>query len=102
MPYGAAYGSSKGGVSALTRTLAVEFAKQGVRCNAVCPGSIKTAMGSGANLPEDADMKLVMRAMPLDKPRGPEVVAALVAMLASDDGAHINGEEIRVDGGTLS
>ena len=102
MPYGAAYGSSKGGVSALTRTLAVEFAKQGVRCNAVCPGSIKTAMGSGGNLPEDADMKLVMRAMPLDKPRGPEVVAGLVAMLASEDGAHINGEEIRVDGGTLS
>ncbi len=102
MPYGAAYGSSKGGVSALTRTLAVEFAKQGVRCNAVCPGSIKTAMGSGGNLPGDADMKLVMRAMPLDKPRGPEVVAGLIAMLASEDGAHINGEEIRVDGGTLS
>lgn len=102
MPYGAAYGSSKGGVSALTRTLAVEFARQGVRCNAVVPGSIRTAMGSGKNLPEDVDMQLVMRAAPLDKPRKPEVVAALIAMLASEDGAHINGEEIRVDGGTLS
>ena len=102
MPYGAAYGTSKGGVSALTRTLAVEFGKQGVRCNAINPGSIKTAMGSGSNLPEDPDMQLVMRALPIDKPRGPEVIASVVAMLASEDGAHINGEEIRVDGGTLS
>ncbi|NNL65459.1 MAG: SDR family oxidoreductase [Myxococcales bacterium] len=102
MPYGAAYGTSKGGVSALTRTLAVEFGKKGVRCNAVVPGSIQTAMAGGGLLPEDADMRLVMRAMALDKPRGPEAIAAVVAMLASDDGAHINGEEIRVDGGTLS
>ena len=102
MPYGAAYGSSKGGVSALTRTLAVEFAKQGIRCNAVVPGSIRTAMGSGKNLPEEVDMQLVLRAAPLDKPRKPEVVASVIAMLASEDGAHINGEEIRVDGGTLS
>ena len=102
MPYGAAYGTSKGGVSALTRTLAVEFGKRGVRCNAINPGSIKTAMGGGHNLPEDPDMQLVMRAMPLDKPRGPEVIAAVVALLASEDGAHINGEEIRVDGGTLA
>ena len=42
------------------------------------------------------------RAMPLDKPRGPEVVASVVAMLASEDGVHINGESIRMDGGTLA
>ncbi len=59
-------------------------------------------MGSGDNLPEDTDMQLVMRATALDKPRKAEVVAGLIAMLASEDGAHINGEEIRVDGGTLS
>ena len=102
MPYGAAYGTSKGGVSALTRTLAVEFGKKGVRCNAINPGSIKTAMMGGDALPEDADQRLVMRAMSLGPPRGPEVVAATIAMLASDDGIHINGEEIRVDGGTLA
>lgn len=102
MPYGAAYGTSKGGVSALTRTIAVEFGGRGVRCNAICPGSILTAMGSGGVLPEDADMKLVSRAMPLDKPRPPAVIASVVAMLASRDGSHINGEEIRVDGGTLA
>lgn len=102
MPYGAAYGTSKGGVSALTRTLAVEFGKHGVRCNAVNPGSILTAMSGSDVLPEDADWKLVSRAQPLDQPRTPEVVAAVFATLASDDGIHINGEEIRVDGGTLA
>ena len=102
MPYGSAYGTSKGGVSALTRTLAVEFGKQGVRCNAVNPGSIKTAMMGGDLLPSDADPQLLMRAMSIGPPRGPEVVAATIAMLASNDGIHINGEEIRVDGGTLA
>lgn len=102
MPYAAAYGASKGGVLALTRTLAVEYAKRGLRANAVCPGSIKTAMGSRANLPEGIDFALLQRAMPLDKARGPEVVAGVIALLASDDGAHINGEAVRVDGGTLA
>ena len=102
MPYGAAYGTSKGGVSALTRTIAVEFGKKGIRCNAVNPGSILTAMAGPDVVPEDADMKLIMRAQPLDRPRGPEVVAATIVMLASDDGVHINGEEIRVDGGALA
>ncbi len=103
LAYGGAYSASKGGVLALTRTLAVEYGKQGVRCNAVCPGSIKTPMSAGgAGLPEDADMKLVMRQMALDKPRGPEQVASLVAFLASDEAAHINGERILIDGGTLA
>jgi len=102
MPYGCAYGTSKGGVLALTRTLAVEFGKQGVRCNALCPGSITTAMSGGGVLPKDADWKLVARATPLDTARGPEVVASVVALLCSDDGIHINGESIRMDGGTLA
>ncbi|HEX2484453.1 MAG TPA: SDR family NAD(P)-dependent oxidoreductase [Myxococcota bacterium] len=102
MPYAAAYGASKAGVLALTRTLAVEYAKKGLRANAVCPGSIKTAMGSRAHLPEGIDFALLQRAMPLDKARGPEVVAAVIALLASDEGAHINGESVRVDGGTLA
>jgi NAD(P)-dependent dehydrogenase (short-subunit alcohol dehydrogenase family) len=101
MPYGAAYGTSKGGVLALTHTIAVEYGKRGVRCNAICPGSIKTAMGSNV-LPSDPDWDLVRRAMPLDKARGPEVVASVVALLLSEDGVHINGESIRMDGGTLA
>jgi len=102
LAYGAAYGTSKGGVSALTRTLAVEFGRRGLRCNAVNPGSIQTAMMTDGLLPEDADSRLVQRAQSLGRPRGPEVVAAVIALLASEDGIHINGEEIRVDGGTLA
>jgi meso-butanediol dehydrogenase/(S,S)-butanediol dehydrogenase/diacetyl reductase len=103
LAYGAAYGASKAGVLALTRSLAVEYAGRGLRANAVCPGSILTPMTSGgAGLPAKVDPKLIRRAMALDKPRGPEAVAGVIAMLASDDGVHINGEEIRVDGGTLS
>jgi NAD(P)-dependent dehydrogenase (short-subunit alcohol dehydrogenase family) len=102
LPYGAAYGTSKGGVSALTRTLAVEFGKQGLRCNAVNPGSIMTAMSGQGIMPEKPDMQLLARTMSISKPQGPEVVASVIAMLASEDGVHINGEEIRIDGGTLA
>lgn len=101
-PWAAAYSASKGGVLALTRTIAVEYGKRGVRCNAVCPGSIKTPITRDFEFPEGADTDLVTRIMALDKPRGPETVAAAIAFLASDDAAHINGDEVRVDGGTLS
>lgn len=102
MPYGAAYGSSKAGVLALTRGIAVEYGKRGLRANAVCPGSIDTAMTNPDRVPKDIDWKLLRRMMPLDRSRGPETVASVIAMLASKDGAHVNGEFIRVDGGTLA
>jgi NAD(P)-dependent dehydrogenase (short-subunit alcohol dehydrogenase family) len=103
LAYGACYAASKGAVLSFTKALAVEYGKQGVRVNSVCPGSIKTPMTKGgAGLPKDADMQLVLRQMALDQARGPETVASLIAFLASDDAAHINGEDILVDGGTLA
>jgi NAD(P)-dependent dehydrogenase (short-subunit alcohol dehydrogenase family) len=101
-PWAAAYSASKGGVLALTRTIAVEYGRRGVRCNAVCPGSIQTPITKDFEFPEGADMDLVRRIMALDKARGPETVAAAIAFLASDDAAHVNGEHVRVDGATLS
>jgi len=101
-PWAAAYSASKGGVLALTRTIAVEYGRRGLRCNAVCPGSIQTPITKDFEFPEGADMDLVRRIMALDKARGPETVAATIAFLASDDAAHVNGEHVRVDGGTLS
>ena len=83
-PWAAAYSASKGGVLALT------------------PGSITTPITKDFEFPEGADMDLVRRIMALDKARGPETVAAAIAFLASDDAAHVNGEDVRVDGGTLS
>jgi meso-butanediol dehydrogenase/(S,S)-butanediol dehydrogenase/diacetyl reductase len=102
LPYGAAYGASKGGVLAFTNAIAVEYGKQGVRANAVCPGSITTPMTQSPTLPEGMDGKLLFRAMPLDQFRGPETAASVIAFLASDDAAHVNGERIRCDGATLS
>jgi NAD(P)-dependent dehydrogenase (short-subunit alcohol dehydrogenase family) len=102
MPWGAAYASSKGGVIALTRSLAVEYGGEGMRANAICPGSIDTAMTNPDMIPKGANMKLIHRIMPLDRSRGPETVASVIAMVASGDGIHINGETIRVDGGTLA
>jgi meso-butanediol dehydrogenase/(S,S)-butanediol dehydrogenase/diacetyl reductase len=102
-PWTAAYSASKGGVLALTYTLAIEYCGQGLRANAVCPGSVQTPIHSAFKLPAGADRKLLYRIMPPDGVfRGPEAAAAAVAFLASDDAAHINGTEIRVDGGTLS
>lgn len=102
-PWTAAYSASKGGVLALTYTLAIEYCAQGLRANAVCPGSVTTPIHSAFKLPAGADRKLVYRIMPPDGVfRGPEAAASVVAFLASDDAAHINGTEIRVDGGTLS
>lgn len=99
MPWGAAYGASKGGVLAFTRTLAVEYAKRGLRANTVCPGSIDTPMSTNAEIPADADRELLARIVPLDHARGPETVSGVIALLLSEDGAHMNGEDVRVDGG---
>ncbi|MGH9187162.1 MAG: SDR family NAD(P)-dependent oxidoreductase, partial [Acidimicrobiales bacterium] len=90
------------GVLALTRTLAVEYGRQGIRANAVCPSGITTPITDDFVFPEGADTRLVYRIMPLDRSRGPETVAAAIAFLASDDAAHVNGEELRVDGATLA
>ena len=101
-PWAAAYAASKGGVLALTRTLAVEYAKQGLRVNAVCPGSIDTPITGAFNVPEGADPSLVRRIMAPVGPSGPEPVAAAIAYLASDDASHVIGADLRIDGATHS
>ena len=101
-PWAAAYSASKGGVLALTKVLAVEYARDGLRANCVCPGSIDTPITSDFVFPDGVDTRLIKRMMALDHPRGPETVAAAIAFLASDDAAHVNGESLRVDGGTLA
>jgi NAD(P)-dependent dehydrogenase (short-subunit alcohol dehydrogenase family) len=102
LPYGGAYCASKGGVLALTRSIAVEFGDRGVRANCVCPGSIVTAMTSSSLFPDDIDIQKLLRHNSMRGPDGPEVVASVIAMLASDDGRHINGEQIRMDGAALA
>jgi len=102
LPCGLAYSASKGGVLAMTRSIAVEYAKRGVRANCVCPGDINTGMTDGIKFPKTMDFELMPRIMSLTGAKAPAVVAGVIAMLVSDDGIHITGEDIRVDGGTLS
>jgi meso-butanediol dehydrogenase / (S,S)-butanediol dehydrogenase / diacetyl reductase len=101
-PWTAAYSASKGGVIALTCGIAIEYAKQGLRANAICPGSIETPITQAFQVPAGADPKLVRRMMPITGFAGPEKVATAVAFLASDEGSHITGETLRIDGGALS
>jgi meso-butanediol dehydrogenase/(S,S)-butanediol dehydrogenase/diacetyl reductase len=101
-PWAAAYAASKGGVLALTKTLAVEYAKQGLRANAVCPGSIDTPITGAFNLPDGADGRLLHRIMSPVGMADPSVVAAAIAYLGSGDASHVNGADLRVDGATHS
>lgn len=99
-PWMAAYASSKGGVAALTQSLAVEYAKQGLRVNAVAPGSVESGITSRITFPDDIDHKLIYRIMSPTGSGQPESVASVIAMLASADGAHMTGALVRIDGGT--
>jgi NAD(P)-dependent dehydrogenase (short-subunit alcohol dehydrogenase family) len=101
-PWAAAYSASKGGVLALTRTLAIEYAKQGLRANAVCPGSIDTPITGAFTLPEGADGRLLHRIMSPVGMGDPSLVAAAIAYLGCDDSLHVNGADLRIDGGTHS
>lgn len=101
-PWMLAYAASKGGVLSMTYTLAVEYAKRGLRVNAVAPGGVETPIREIEFPTEGLDFELFARISPIDQVRGPETVAGAIAFLASDDAAHVNGTCLRVDGGTLA
>lgn len=103
-PYLSAYAASKGAIASLTKSIAWEYMRRGVRANAVAPGSITTGIthDTQANIMEGVDWSLYDH---LSAPNGfgdPDAIAGVIAMLASDDGYHVNGEIVRVDGGTHS
>ncbi|MFE7191036.1 SDR family NAD(P)-dependent oxidoreductase [Kitasatospora sp. NPDC057541] len=101
-PYMAAYAATKGGIQSFTHAIAAEYAKQGLRAVCVAPGSIDSGMTSNPGLPADADFSLLAKLSPAIGQgfAGPETVAGVIAMLASDDGAFVTGTELRIDGGT--
>jgi NAD(P)-dependent dehydrogenase (short-subunit alcohol dehydrogenase family) len=91
-----AYCASKGGLVMLTKTAAVEYAKQGIRVNAILPGVIGTGMIP--NLPPDL-IEGMKAATPQNRIADPSEVATVALFLASDDASFITGESIVVDGG---
>lgn len=101
--YTIAYSASKHAVAAITKGLAIEFAAQGVRVNAICPGHVNTPMTQTAP-PEGVDWALVMRNAPklLDGSCDPEDIAGLFAWLASDEARRVTGSLFTMDGGQLA
>jgi NAD(P)-dependent dehydrogenase (short-subunit alcohol dehydrogenase family) len=93
------YTASKGGVLALSRELGVQFAREGIRVNALCPGPVNTPLLRElfAKDPERAARRLVH--VPLGRFAEPEEIAAAVAFLASDDASFITASQFLVDGG---
>lgn len=93
------YTASKGGVLAMTRELGVQFARQGIRVNALCPGPVNTPLLQElfAKDPERAQRRLVH--IPKGRFAEADELAAAVAFLASDDSSFITGSTFLVDGG---
>jgi NAD(P)-dependent dehydrogenase (short-subunit alcohol dehydrogenase family) len=106
-PYMAAYAASKGGVLSFTHSLALEYAKQGLRAVNIQPGGVSTALALRTldKMPDGYDLGLWAKQTPLLHGKDNEIlgdpgaVASVIAMVASDDGAFLTGTEIRVDGG---
>ena len=97
--YSAGYCAAKHGLVGLTRALAIEFTKDRLRVNAVCPGGMLTPQVTDFVAPDNADFNLIMR---IAAPRGmmaPADVAKVIAFLASDDAAAIHGAVYNVDNG---
>jgi NAD(P)-dependent dehydrogenase (short-subunit alcohol dehydrogenase family) len=93
------YTASKGGVLAMSRELGVQFAREGIRVNALCPGPVNTPLLRDlfAADPERAARRLVH--VPMGRFAEPEEIAAAVAFLASDDSSFITASSFLVDGG---
>jgi len=102
-PYNAAYCASKGGVSLMTRAMAVEFNRRGVRVNAVAPAGIDTPLTKQFGFVEGSDPAEYQKMFP---PTGemaqPEQVASVIAFLASDEAAYVSGSVVPIDMGVTA
>jgi NAD(P)-dependent dehydrogenase (short-subunit alcohol dehydrogenase family) len=98
----AAYCASKAGLVGLTRAVAVDHAREGIRCVAICPGTVETEWIGKilANAPDPLAAREAMAARQLDGRLGsPSEIAAMVAFVAGPDGRFINGAALVLDGG---
>ncbi|MGO8946891.1 MAG: SDR family NAD(P)-dependent oxidoreductase [Ktedonobacterales bacterium] len=98
------YSASKGAVLALTRSIAMDFVDQGIRCNAICPGTVQTPFVEGylkRSFPgqEDAVRQTLHARQPIGRMGRPEEIAAAALYLASDEAAFITGSALVIDGG---
>jgi NAD(P)-dependent dehydrogenase (short-subunit alcohol dehydrogenase family) len=98
------YNASKGGVLLLTKTMAVELGRHGIRVNALCPGYIRTPLNETIAATMDAgfEASYARERIPLGRAGRAEEVAAAYAFLASDDASFIHGAALVIDGGQLA
>lgn len=95
---GIGYAASKGGVISLTRTVAANWGRKGVRANALCPGGVETPMTEKMFARPEV-LEMLTRTSPLGRVAQPEELAATVAFLISDDSSYLTGATLVVDGG---
>lgn len=95
----AAYTSAKGGVIQLTKSIAIDYGKLGVRANAVCPGAIETPSNSRFLAENEEVRRYQVEMSVLGRTGVPEEIATAVAFLASDEASFITGATLAVDGG---
>jgi len=98
------YSASKGAILAMTRSIAIDFVGQGIRCNAICPGTVHTPFVEGylkRSFPgqEDAVRQTLHARQPIGRMGKPEEIAAAALYLASDEAAFITGSALVIDGG---
>ncbi|HZR73380.1 glucose 1-dehydrogenase [Bradyrhizobium sp.] len=104
-PGWSAYAATKAGVNAMARVMASELSPRGIRVNVVAPGAVRTPIWNSVAPTADAFAALEKRiagVTPLGRIAEPDHIAKTVLFLASDDAAHVQGQEIFVDGGATS
>jgi len=95
------YSASKGGIAALTKTLALELAPYNIRVNAIAPGAIDTPMAASAKA-DQKTLEQTLAVIPLHRMGKPEEIASTVLFLTSDASSYITGSIVVVDGGWLA
>ena len=102
IPSIASYNASKGAINQLTRVMALALADQGVRVNAVAPGTIATELAKNAVLTSDEAKARIMSRTPMKRLGEPEEIADVAAYLLSDAASYVTGEIVVADGGRMT
>ena len=104
IPYQPAYTASKGGVLQLTKAAALEYARDGIRVNAICPGGVATGLTArmGQSMTPEIAQIMARNTPPMARIGQPEEIAAMALFLASDDSSFCTGAPFIVDGGMVA
>ncbi|MCL1940092.1 MAG: SDR family oxidoreductase [Desulfovibrionaceae bacterium] len=110
LPTCSAYSTSKAGIIMLTKCLAVEYAAQGIRANAICPGQILTDMnmrrfereGKALGITAEEAMNKMLTTVPMERIGTPEEVGSVAAFLVSEQSSYMTGQAINVTGGQIT